>query len=117
MPSMVELIRMAALGAVDESKPTAIIFGNVVSIVPLKVNIDQKLTLNASQLILTNNVKDYEVEMTVEHFTEESDEHAHAYKGKKKFKIHNGLVVGDQVIMLQMQGGQKFVVLDKVVKA
>ena len=116
MPNMVELIKMAALGAVDESKPTAIIFGNVVSAVPLKINIDQKLTLNASQIILTNNVKDYEVEMTVEHITEESDNHTHAYKGKKKFKIHNGLVVGDQVIMLQMQGGQKFVVLDKVVK-
>lgn len=116
MPNMVELIKMAALGAVNESKPTSIVFGTVVSDTPLKINIEQRLTLNAAQLILTSNVKDYELDMTVEHFTQESNGHTHAYTGKKKFMVHNGLAVGEQVILLQMQGGQKYIVLDKVVK-
>lgn len=115
MPNMVELIKSAAMGAVNDSKPMAIIFGKVVSTAPVKIFVEQKLTLNEAQLIFTNNVKDYELEMTVEHFTEESNSHAHPYKGKKKFRVHNGLAVGEEVIMLQMQGGQKFVVLDKVV--
>ncbi len=115
MPNMVELIKAAAIGAVNDSKPMSVIFGKVVSIAPVKIFIEQKLTLNEAQLIFTNNVKDYDLEMTVEHSTEESNSHVHPYRGKKKFRVHNGLVVGDEVIMLQMQGGQKFVVLDKVV--
>jgi len=115
LPDMVELIKMAALGAVNESKPASIVFGTVVDVTPLKINIEQRLTLNAAQLILTSNVKDYDADMTVEHFTEQTNEHAHAYTGRKTFRVHNGLAVGEQVIMLQMQGGQKYIVLDKVV--
>lgn len=115
MPNMVELIKSAAIGAVNEAKPTAIIFGKVVSTAPVKIFVEQKLTLNETQLIFTNNVKDYDVDLSVEHFTEESNSHKHPYKGRKKFRVHNGLAAGDEVIMLQMQGGQKFVVLDKVV--
>lgn len=115
MPNMVELIKSAAIGAVNEAKPMQIIFGKVVSAAPVKIFVDQKLILNEAQLIFTNNVKDYDLEMTVEHFTEENNSHIHAYKGRKKFRVHKSLSVGDEVIMLQMQGGQKFVVLDKVV--
>ncbi len=115
MPDMVELIKSAAMGAVNDSKPMSVLFGKVVSTSPVKIFVEQKLTLNEAQLIFTNNVRDYDLEMTVEHFTEESNSHVHPYKGKKKFRVHNGLVAGDEVIMLQMQGGQKFVVLDKVV--
>lgn len=116
MPNMVELIKIAAMDAVEASKPTAVVFGTVVSASPLEINIEQRLTLNAAQLILTSNVRDYDLEMTVEHLTEESSGHSHAYKGKKKFRVHNGLAVGEQVMLFQMQGGQKYVVLDKVVK-
>ncbi|MDF2989447.1 MAG: hypothetical protein K0R50_4957 [Eubacterium sp.] len=115
MPNMVELIKSAAMGAVNDSKPMSVLFGKVVSTSPLKIFVEQKLTLNEDQLILTNNVKDFDLEMTVEHITEESNLHTHHYKGKKKFRVHNSMVVGDEVIMLQMQGGQKFIVLDKVV--
>ncbi|HEX2926161.1 MAG TPA: DUF2577 domain-containing protein [Ruminiclostridium sp.] len=112
---MVELIKIAALGAVNESKPASIVFGTVVNVTPLKINIEQRLTLNDAQLILTSSVKDYDVDMTMEHSTERTNEHAHAYAGKKTFRVHNGLALGEQVIMIQMQGGQKYIVLDKVV--
>ena len=120
------LIKRAALGAMNESKPTAIVFGNVLGVSPLKISVEQKLTLTKEQLILTNNVRDYDVEMTVDHTTEYASggssydsfaSHAHGYSGKKKFTIHNGLIIGDEVILLQVQGGQKYIVLEKVVKA
>lgn len=41
-------------------------------------------------------------------------EHAHAIVGKKTITIHNSLTVGDQVILLRQQGGQKFVVVDRI---
>lgn len=121
---MVELIKQAAIEAVKESKPTSIVFGQVTSINPLKISIDQKLILTSAQLILTNNVRDYDLEMSVNHFTENTSGgigepsfalHDHAYLGKKTFRVHNGLILGDEVIMIQVQGGQKFIVMEKVV--
>jgi len=34
---------------------------------------------------------------------------------RKKYTVHNQLKNGDKVILFRQQGGQKFVVLDKVV--
>jgi hypothetical protein len=33
----------------------------------------------------------------------------------KTITIHNALVVGDEVILLKKKGGQKYIVLDRVV--
>jgi len=94
------------------------------------------MILEEPQLILTRNVTDYKVEMTVEHETEPETEHTHeikdtytgegeslptdhlhGYKGRKEFTVHNALVVDDEVIMIQVSGGQKFIVLDRLEKA
>ena len=91
------------------------------SVSPLKVRVDQKLELTDAQLILTNAVRDYSVYMTVDHQTENTasgdatlPSHKHAYKGKKAFKIHLGLKAGEQVLLLRADGGQKFIILDRV---
>jgi len=104
LPNIVELIKQAAIEAVKESKPTSIVFGQVTSIDPLKISIDQKLILTSAQLILTNNVRDYDLEMTVDSIN-------------KTFSVHNGLILGDEVIMIQVQGGQKFIVMERVVNS
>lgn len=120
---LIMLIRREAVGAVNASDPTAIRFGKVISTSPLKIQVEQKMTLTKEFLILTRNVKDHQVEMTVDHETgfrsggsgdSSFASHNHAYTGKKSFTVHNGLVVGDEVVMIQMQGGQKFIVLDKL---
>lgn len=102
LPSLVELIQKIAKRAVEEAQPTSIEYGTVVSANPLKISLEQKLTLDSTHLILTNNVKDFEVEMTVDGV-------------RKKYTVHNQLKNGDKVILFRQQGGQKFVVLDKVV--
>jgi len=123
---MVELIKKAALDAVKESRPTSIVFGTVISIEPLKINVEQKLTLTSAQLILTHGVVDYDVDITVDHLTENRSggsgeaafaSHNHGYVGKKTITIHNGLKNGDEVLMIQVQGGQKYIVLERMVKA
>lgn len=119
------MIKKAAVEAVSASKPTAIVYGKVISTSPLKINVEQKMTLTAAQLVLTRNVTEYKVYMTVDHVTENKsggrgdasfDSHNHEYKGKKEFTVHHGLIVGDEVVMIQMQGGQKYIVIDRVVK-
>ncbi|MEH7392390.1 DUF2577 domain-containing protein [Bacillus sp. JJ1474] len=115
MNDIVISIKKAAREAIAAADPTAIQFGHVTSTSPLKILVEQKKELTTAQLILTRNVRDYEIEMTVNHVTEVADAHTHEYKGRKKFIVHNALKGGDTVMLVKMQGGQKYIVLDKEV--
>lgn len=118
LSNLIEVIKKAALDAVEANKPVNTLFGVVINVSPLQISIDQKMTLDSDSLLLTNTVKDHTVEMTVDHLTENTQvgnsSHNHAYKGRKQFTVHNGLVVGEKVILLRMQGGQKFIVWDRL---
>ena len=72
--------------------------------------------------MLTNNVRDFTVEMTVDHRTENASggsgdasfaSHNHAYKGRKSYRVQLALKAGEKVILLRCDGGQKFLVLDR----
>lgn len=140
MPKLSDPIKRAALEAVEAGKPVNIVFGTVLSASPIQINVEQKMTLGAKQLILSRNVTDYTVMMTVDHATENdafmkekhthqcscalssgtTDDgnlntvHKHEYKGTKAFLIHNALKAGETVILIRVQGGQKFLVLDRL---
>lgn len=123
LANMIELIKKAATEANEAGKPTKIVFGEVVSINPLLINVEQKLTLPAEFFKLTKAVTDHYVDFTVSHVTENRsggsgdpafESHNHDYMGQKKFFVHNGLQVGEQVILFQAQGGQQYIVLDRV---
>lgn len=117
-------VKRAAVEAVKAGKPFAFVLGKVTSAAPLKVQVDQKLELTEQQLILTNAVRDYTICMTVDHQTEDTSgggsgnaafaSHKHAYKGTKAFRVHLALKVGEQVLLLRADGGQKFIILDRV---
>ena len=40
--------------------------------------------------------------------------HHHDIKGRKKIIVHNGLLLGEKVILLRMQGGKKYLVIDRI---
>lgn len=101
MPSLVETIKTAALSAFEESKPVAIVSGVVEETSPLKIKVDQKRVFTETFLDLSNNVKDYETEVTINGVTQ-------------KCIIHNSLKVNEKVILLRFQGGQKYLVLDRM---
>lgn len=117
---LLKILKKAAIEAVRASKPAEICFGKVTSVLPLKIFVDQKITLGKSQLVLARNVTDYKTEVTVEWLTENrggsGDETAHNHRiiGRKKITVHNGLAVGDEVILIRQQGGQKYIVADKI---
>ena len=110
----VETIKRIAVAAVMASKPTALHFGKVISISPLKINVEQKMTLTSAQLVLTRNVKDYTTKVTVSWTSEAADNHTHQMTGKKEITVHNALEVDDEVIMISMPGGQRFIVIDRL---
>jgi hypothetical protein len=130
LPDAVELmktIKRAALDAVKASKPVEVCFGKVTSASPLKILVEQKLPLGEGQLILTRNVTNFKTYITggniKNYYYTGSDtdggtapvvpSHVHAI-GKVQITVHNGLVVGDEVILIRQQGGQKYIVVDRI---
>lgn len=79
-----KIVKKAAVDAVNAEKPVAVCFGKVIGTSPLRISVEQKMTLGAAQLILTKTIKEDEP------------------------------LVGDSVCLLRMQGGQKYVVVDKL---
>jgi hypothetical protein len=61
---LVKIIKKAAIEAVESTKPVAIYFGIVTSISPLQINVEQKMKLGKSQLILSRNITDYRTEIS-----------------------------------------------------
>lgn len=122
MNDIVKSIKKTSKETTAAMDPMQVLFGEVTSVSPLKILIEQRLEPDEEFFILTRAVRDYEVEMTVDHVTEETSggggeaayaAHAHGYVGRKKFTIHNGLIIGDKVKLLRVQDGQRYVVFDK----
>lgn len=104
-------------------KPSDYCLGVVETVAPLSIRIDQKDILTEDFLILTDLVRDFTVDITVSHTTEnraggggyaEFASHNHDYTGRKKVIVHNGLSVGESVILIQQAGGQEFIVLSRL---
>lgn len=119
----VENIKRAALDAVFATMPSGVYFGTVLSSSPLKISVEQKMTLTDKQLVLSSLVQDFTVSMTVDHKTEDKAggsgdasfaSHKHQIQGTKEITINNALKAGEKVILLREQGGQKYIVLDRI---
>lgn len=124
---LVEALKRAAVEAMEAKKPVNVYFGEVVSAAPLKINVEQKMVLGEKQLILSRNVTNFKTSITggnIKNYyytgsttdsgtAPVSPSHVHAV-GKIEITVHNGLVVGDEVILIRQQEGQKFIVLDRI---
>lgn len=122
MHRFLELMKQSSMQAYHSSGPADIVTGKVLSVSPLEVRLDAKRTLTEEFLVLTSEVRDYEVDVTFDFSTRAASggdgyaafaSHSHGIVGTTRITIHNGLKVGDDVIMIKAQGSQKYVVLDK----
>lgn len=112
--SLLNTIKRAGLGAVESANPVAIMMGKIKSVNPLEVAVDQRLTLSEDFLIVPESLIKYEIDV----------KHSHSYSNgttgealPQKLLIRRGLEAGDIVLLLRYQGGQQFVILDRVVSA
>ena len=153
MPDLTESMKKAALQAMEAAKPVNVAFGTVVNVNPLMICVEQKMTLGMGQLILSRNVTDHDIDVTVDWSTESAltthrhgigteEEmlvtmeggdpvhthdippsftgytnltHRHGISGRKKMRVHLGLTLGEHVVLLRLQGGQQYLVWDRVV--
>lgn len=119
MPNLLEVIKQAAVESVQAGNPSDFVFGSVISPKPLKIQVNQKLILTEEFLVTTPNVIDHKIDISIDEYTEYDSpgkSHKHRIFGKKTITVHNALKAGDKVIMLSQQGGQRYVILDKIIK-
>lgn len=83
MANMVQVIKKAALDALEESKPAEFQAGRIVQTAPLEISVDQRLKLDEDFLILGESMRE------------------------------KGLQAGDQVLLLRVQHGQKYWIIDR----
>nr|DAX90070.1 MAG TPA: Protein of unknown function (DUF2577) [Caudoviricetes sp.] len=123
MAELVQLLKELSRTTNDAGEPFEHRKGTVESVNPISVKVDQKLILEEDDLILTHLVRDYDVDISVSHETEDFElvegvltdikSHKHGYKGRKRITVHNGLKVGEDIVLLKVQGGQTYIVLDR----
>ncbi len=127
---LLNILKQAGIGAVEATKPVNVCFGKVIKTNPLEIQIDQKLILTKEQLILTRNVTNYNttinlngetkptilnINKTIETTNLSVDlTHNHNINSTFNATINNQLKQNEQVILLRFQGGQQYLVLDRV---
>lgn len=121
MTSLLDVIKQAGVAAVGASNPVNVLYGVVTKTNPLEVNVDQRFTLSADFLIVTEQLHRYEVELKHSHYYEDTDNSITTTRETEealpeKIVIRKGLELGDKLLLLRIQGGQKYVILDKVVE-
>lgn len=129
VPDFTSLFRMSTLQLLNTLQLSNVEFGTVTSVKPLEITLDQKIKLTSNYLTLTKAVEDHEIDITVSWESEDNTHkhgngndgqdtdnhtHNHAIKGRKRITVHAGLTMGEKVILLRKQGGQKYIVLDRV---
>lgn len=109
---LANVIKSAGVGAVRAGSPVEIIFGVVSNTSPLEVTIDQRFSLDEDFLIIPENLTEYKVSLN----------HTHSYSGgttgpalTEELVIRKGLEVDDVVILFRMQGGNQYLIFDRVV--
>ncbi len=125
------VIKQTTAGVMNDADLADVCFGTVTSSSPLKVNVEQKFTIGAENLIVPQHLTNHEVNVTIDWQTNQdtykhkhnvegtdSSEDTRSYKldisGTKKMTINNALKSGDSVILVKQLGGQKYLIIDRV---
>jgi hypothetical protein len=120
---LLNVMKQAGTGAVEAGNPVAILFGVVETADPLAVRVDQRFTLTAEFFVIPESLIHYELELRHDHKYTDSSDSGTATKTtepalpEEPIIIRRGLEEGDRLLLLRMQGGQQYVILDRVVSA
>ncbi|WP_085829400.1 DUF2577 domain-containing protein [Clostridium massiliodielmoense] len=136
---MIDTIKKASMGAVGASNPVNILFGEVLNISTttletskgevkyfnnhidkIEIKVEQKLILDKDFFIIPESLTRYEILLKHKHEYEDTSYNSTITKETQqklldRITIREGLKQGDKVLLLRVQGGQQYVILDKVV--
>lgn len=133
-----KLIKIAALDAMNNSQICDWKVGTVKSVSPLRVAITNQLVIPSSLLVVPEHLTDHSIECTISQQSQstsgeteiaegldgESDaiiNHTHKFnmttqggESLSTVTFHNALQIGDKVALLRKQGGQSYLILDRI---
>ena len=116
-------IKASARSEREESKPCDVLQGTVLSASPLTIQISSKIILDEDFLIVPQHLTNYKVPVDVDWETKSKSggsaeatfaSHTHDIKGTFQMTIRNALKEDDTVLLLRQNGGQNFIVLDRI---
>ena len=132
MATLGEAVKLAAGAQRSASKPAAWMFGEVLAVSPLRILVDDRFEVGADQVVL---MREFVAGQYATHthgidpHTHTVQEHTHTVSQQTTggtalisdptplqtaTEVYTGLLVGDKVVLLQNEGGQKFLVLGRV---
>lgn len=131
---LVEIMKIAAMDAYQAGKPMTIMYADVTAVDPLEITINPSITLKEAdgQIKLARQVTDYDTSISLIDPADDGDtvwrteekgggsgevsyeSHYHDITGKHRITVHNKLKVGEKVILVRMQGGKEYLVIDRV---
>lgn len=112
---MSKIIKRMVKETMENEKPTRLMYGKVESTNPLKVNVEQRLMLDRNFLVLTDHLTRKSTTISFrDNYRNSNDDLTHTTR-TAEVVFDNSLRVGDKVALLREQGGQKFLIIDKVV--
>lgn len=102
---LIEIMRKA--GKTPDDERTALVFGVVTGVSPLKIKIDNRFEVDETFLLLSRSVKEYKVKEPSPLKLEKPDL-------IRDYILWRDLEKGDKVILLRLNNGQLFYVLERV---
>ena len=111
---LLSAIKQAAKEQNDSESPATVCIGKVLSVSPLSVQIDQRFTLPAENLIVPQHLTSYAVSASLGGSTGTAEGHKHSL-GSVTLTINNALRAGDKLVLIRQSGGQKYLIIDRVV--
>ena len=100
--TLLEVIRRAAVQAVQAAQPADVLPGTVGSASPLKIRVGHKLELSGKRLLVPRHLTEYTVSARVS-----------GLDGVRQITVQNALREGETVLLLRKAGGQTFIILDR----
>jgi len=92
MASLVDAIKKISQGVEEASAPCNVLYGIVTSINPLEITIEQKLKLTSEFLVLTKNVTDYSVDVSIDWDTESKSLNAnHSHSANANVSVNSSI--------------------------
>lgn len=117
---LLEVMKKAARQVNPQENQSDILYGQVMSLLPLKVKVDNRFELSENSLTLSpfcyDRVLTFNEDEPHDHIVETSNGRytSSRYPGKQiSITLWQGLRVGDIVRLLRYEKGQKFYILEK----
>lgn len=107
---MLEQIKKASMGAFNASNPLNVEFGTVIDNVNLTIRINQKRILSKEFFIVPQRLTRYVKNLIHTHTCPDGTTSQALFK----LVIREGLLIGDSVILLKIENGDRYIIMDKI---